>query len=72
MGQQLFTYPKALFTRGGCKVSWMYFADREDAEKASEVARKEAVFVSNLGYDFGYCSPGSITETKDGYEVCIP
>jgi hypothetical protein len=39
----------------------------------AEAAKHNAEICWNLGYDFGYCSPGSITELDDGrYEVCIP
>lgn len=58
--------------RGGCKVRWETFATREEAEKVSKWAIVEAEIKSRMGYDSGYCSPGSIEEKKTGvYEVCI-
>lgn len=66
-------YPQHLGVRSGCKVGWLLYADRGIAEKAAEVARWNAKIYAGLGYDFGYQSPGNITETKDGkFEVCIP
>lgn len=66
-------YPQEVRYRGGCKVSWLYYKDRATAEIASKVAIKDGVRQAERGYDFGYCSPGSIRETDDGlFEVCIP
>jgi len=72
-GNIMGNYPKPVRERGGCKVSWMIYADKTDAEKAAAVAKREAQRLSGLGYDFGYQSPGWITKTSDGlFEVCIP
>lgn len=66
-------YPKAISRRGGCKVSWMTFDTLKKAEAASKCALVEARYLERLGYDWGYCAPGSITKTAEGhYEVCIP
>jgi Neuraminidase (sialidase) len=70
-------YPQHQNVRSGCKVSWYYYAKKEDAEKAAEVAKHNAAIQWELGYDFGYCSPGSIRlsdweDYKGLYEVCIP
>lgn len=58
--------PKEIGYEGGCKVSWLTYATREDAEVASGFAAREAHRKAGLGYDFGYQSPGSITEHEDG------
>ena len=74
-------YPKHDGLRSGCKVGWYYYRKREDAEKASEAARHNAAIQWELGYDFGYCSPGSIMLVEPGrgpqeylgmWEVCRP
>jgi len=65
-------YPAAQDLRSGCKVSWMTYDKREDAEACSEAAHWNAAIKWDLGYDFGYCSPGSITEKDGRFEVCIP
>ena len=74
-------YPKHDGLRSGCKVSWYYYAKRDDAEKAAIAAKHNAEIQWSLGYDFGYCSPGSIMEVKQEngmpdklgmFEVCIP
>lgn len=58
--------------RVGIKVSWRTYAKRADAEKAAEAARWNAAIQSDLGYDFGYQSPGWIDEKADGFEVTLP
>lgn len=73
-------YPKHDAMRVGIKVSWYYYKDQAMAEKAAEAAKINAAIQASLGYDFGYQSPGSITQcnadywpTHDGmFEVCIP
>jgi hypothetical protein len=73
-------YPKHDAMRVGMKVSWYYFKSEGDAKNASAAARHNAAIQETLGYDFGYQSPGSITQCNadywpeyDGlYEVCIP
>ena len=76
-------YPPEQAMRSGCKVSWNYYDSREDAEACSEAARHNAVRQRQLGYDFGYCSPGSIMWAEPGkggkqagengrWEVCLP
>lgn len=66
-------YPVHDDMRVGNKVSWLIYAKREDAEKASKAAKHNAVIQAGLGYDFGYCAPGSIDTLADGrFEVCIP
>jgi hypothetical protein len=62
---------KALRRRGGCKVYWMVFADKATAEECRKWALVEADIRERQGYDAGYCSPGSIRQVEDGYEVCI-
>ena len=46
----------------GCKVGWNYWSTREEAEADSVKQCSEAVRKANLGYDFGYQSPGQIDE----------
>ncbi len=69
-------YPEYQRMRTGIKVSWYYYKSREDAEKAAIAARHNAQIQMQLGYDFGYQSPGSIQNPNgfhpDLYEVCIP
>lgn len=69
-------YPEPDAQRTGCKVSWYCYRDRADAEKASIAAKHNAVRQEQLGYDFGYMMPGSITLLIKGddrmWEVCIP
>ena len=66
MGYPTFNYPPAIRQEGGCKVGWLWYATRDEAEQASKVAVDEANHKAWLGYDFGYCVPGEIRETKDG------
>jgi hypothetical protein len=66
-------YPTEQEYRSGCKVSWYIYDSRADAEACSEAAKHNARIDRSLGYDFGFCSPGSITVLPDGrFEVCIP
>lgn len=66
-------YPEPVRTRSGGKVGWHYYTDRAQAEACSAAALHNARIQMQAGYDFGYCSPGGITETSDGlFEVCIP
>lgn len=69
---KLMDYPKYDGMECGCKVSWYFYKDRDEAERASSVARKNAVIYSRLGYDFGYCSPGSIEKVGELWKVCVP
>lgn len=66
-------YPKPLETRSGCKVGWLIYGNREDAEVASEVARRYGDYLLREGYDFGWLAVGEITLLPDGrYSVVIP
>lgn len=67
-------YPEGHLTlEVGCKVSWRTYADLKLAEQCAEAAEYNAEIDAALGYDFGYCSPGSIDRTKEGhYRVCLP
>jgi len=71
-------YPKHDGLRSGCKVSWYYYKDRADADAAAIVARHNALIQQELGYDFGYCWPGSVHPAHENskhaglWEVCIP
>ena len=59
-------------SRGGCKVEWAIYATETEAKDVAAWARKEAARKAGLGYDFGYCVPGSIERVKNGFEVCLP
>jgi hypothetical protein len=75
-------YPPEQAFRSGFKVSWNYYDTREDADKCAEIARNNAAYYREKGYDFGYCSPGSVEWAKPGnwpqagengrWEVCLP
>jgi hypothetical protein len=66
-------YPMTDDVESGCKVGWRIYAKRSDARKCATAAQHNARIAASLGYDFGYCSPGSIDETEDGrFRVCIP
>lgn len=66
-------YPAFVSRRSGCKVSWLRYKTLTEAEECAKAARHNAVIVANLGYDFGYQSPGEITQMDNGlYEVVIP
>jgi hypothetical protein len=74
-------YPKHDGMRVGIKVSWYYYRDRDAARDASMAAVHNARIQEGLGYDFGYCMPGSIEQVTAErgmpdrigmFEVCIP
>lgn len=74
-------YPKNDGMRSGIKVSWYYYKSRDAARDASMAAAHNARIQENLGYDFGYCAPGSIEQVGENrgmpqylgmFEVCIP
>jgi hypothetical protein len=76
-------YPKEDAMRVGCKVGWLYYKDYKVAEKASKIAAYNADIQAARGFEFGYCSPGSIKSPRTNmtgewekyngmWEVCIP
>jgi hypothetical protein len=73
-------YPETPNIRSGGKVGWRYYDRLRDAEECSEAARFNAKVQEGLGYDFGYCSPGSVWQIPEDadspfagkWEVCIP
>jgi hypothetical protein len=70
-------YPRALHQETGCKVGWRFYSDRKLAEACAKAAKNNALIQVAAGYDFGYCSPGSIETVADlglvtTYRVCIP
>lgn len=67
-----FKYPKEQGYDNGCKVGWMFYADRADAEEAATVARAEAKYKAGLGFDFGYQTPGEIKEVNGQFRVTVP
>lgn len=69
----LLKYPEPAEDKSGCKVCWRYYKTEAEAKECSKVAIHNAKIDSYHGYDYGYCSPGSIKETDDGlFEVCCP
>lgn len=72
----VFKYPEAQEYKGGCKVGWRYYVSLDDAQAASEVAVREGMYKADLGFDYGYCSPGSIEKVEclgqTLYKVCVP
>lgn len=66
-------YPEPVNQRTGGKVSWNYYTDRETADACAKAAIHNARLDAALGYDFGFCVPGTVRECKDGtWEVCLP
>jgi hypothetical protein len=70
--------PKPVARRSGCKVSWVYYASKAEADAASVIAAHNREIQINQGYDFGYCWPGSVkgpmpadSKYEGLYEVCI-
>jgi hypothetical protein len=61
-----------LAVRSGIKVAWLLYDSKENAMECSPIAYREGIYYANQGYDFGYQSPGSVREVKDGWEVTIP
>ena len=67
------TYPESISAGYGCKVSWRTYKTRVEAELCALAAKHNARRDEALGYDFGFCIPGEIKETKDGlFEVTTP
>lgn len=73
------TYPEPANFRSGIKVSWNYYKTHAEAEVCAKAAKHNAQIQLSRGYDFGYCSPGSIYlqpetagEYAGLYEVCLP
>jgi len=67
--------PAAVAIRSGCKVGWKYYRTEAEAKAAAVIARHNAKIDASQGYDFGYCSPGSVSLVREGefaglYEVC--
>jgi len=73
-------YPNPVATRNGHKVSWNYYRTKDEAEECAKAAYHNSFIAESEGYDFGYCSPGSIRlmmpenskEYAGLYEVCLP
>lgn len=67
------SYPEPDRTRSGNKVAFNYYKSKADAETCAKAAVHNAAIREAQGYDFGYMSPGAITEAKDGmFEVVLP
>ena len=67
-------YPKAIKQECGCKVSWLYYDNQADAERASDIAEAEAIELEKEGFDWGYQTPGAIeyNPTQNLYRVTTP
>jgi hypothetical protein len=70
-GGEMSKAPKILWERSGCKVGWIAFATREDAESYVEGVRQRAAEMAADGYDFGYCVPGQISKNAKGEFVLV-
>ena len=66
------TYPPALHEESGCKVGWKHYATQAEARVAATIAIREAARLEALGYDWGYQSPGRITQHDGNWIVCVP
>jgi hypothetical protein len=69
--------PKPVARRSGCKVGWWYYATETEARAAAVIAEANGDWGASQGYDFGFCSPGTVkrvTETDSEHnglwEVC--
>lgn len=73
-------YPETPNIRSGAKVGWRYYDREIDAKACAKAAKHNAIIKLGLGYDFGYCCPGSIRKVPlhgctmyvGKYEVCVP
>lgn len=66
-------YPNDYVTwKSGCKVGWITYKSKKLANQASKIARFNAQYLWNQGFDFGYASPGQIVKTEKGWMVTIP
>ena len=61
-----YNYPEPQKKEIGCKVSWYTYSSLEDAEKASKIAKEDAIESAEMGFDFGYLTPSTITKNDDG------
>jgi hypothetical protein len=59
--------PKSVAQRCGCKVSWEYYLDEATAREAGIAARHNGRVDAGRGYDFGYCSPGSVERAHGSF-----
>ena len=72
-GVRSFVYPEPDDRRIGIKVRWFIYSNQALAKKAAKIAYDESLYWASKGYDYGYCSPGSISKLPDGrFEVCLP
>ena len=68
-----YNYPEPQKKDIGNKVCWYTYSNLEDAEKASAIAKEEAIECARMGFDFGYLTPGTITKKDDGtFTVVLP
>jgi hypothetical protein len=59
-------------TESGNKVGWEIYRTKTAADLRAKSAKRQAVLRSRQGYDFGYQTPGSVSEVEDGWRVCVP
>ena len=50
--------------RSGCKVAWLTYATKPQAEKAAIAARHNGAIQEHLGFDFGYQAPARSTPSS--------
>ena len=70
-------YPKPDAYRSGSKVAFHYYKDPEVAKEAAAIAANEAERLEQIGYDFGFRTPGAMTYCHIGNyagmtEVVVP
>lgn len=58
-------YPKPVETRVGIKVEWAFYSDEATARVCAEAARSNAAILAADGYDWGYQSPGTVTQIAE-------
>lgn len=58
----------------GAKVGWEVYDDEAEARARAtgDALKKERARMLELGYDFGYCWPGTVDKVADGWRVCTP
>lgn len=70
-------YPPPVQTQVGCKVEWGFYADEATARACADAARSNAAILAAEGYDWGYQTPGAVTQIAEGelaglWRVTIP
>jgi hypothetical protein len=66
-------YPQNYISwESGCKVGWITYSTRKQAEECAKVASENSDYLASMGYDFGYQVPGAIAKVESGWMVTIP